>query len=217
MRKLAVLTERTRLAREFHDDLGGQLVLINLNLQLVEDLIADDPQAALAQLVTTREQLHITWRSLITAADATLTITGTSLPTALHDLVEQCRSFTPAHVGLHIAGGLEGLSDAAACTIYRAAQEGLTNACKYATQAQTIGLVVACGSDGVSITVCDDGRPCEAAPVSRRLPAMGIDGGFGLVGLRERAELLHGMMDAGPLPQGGFQLHLRLPAETARS
>lgn len=214
LRALAVAAERTRLAREFHDDLGSQLVLINVQLQVAEELIEEEPGAALEQLVATREQLRTAWRSVLAAADATLTIDGPSLEPALRELIAQCRPLTSARIGLHIAGMLQTLHPPVACTIYRAAQEGLTNACKYA-RAQHIVIIVAQDSTQVTVSVCDDGYELPAAradePSDDGAPLLGIQGGFGLTGLRERAALLGGSLNAGPLPNQGFGLHLTIP------
>lgn len=205
VRTLAVAAERTRLAREFHDDLGSQLVLINLQLQMAEELIEEDPDAALSQLHATRQLLHQAWQNVFNAADAALLIDGSSLGPALHDLVAQCRLGASARISLYIAHPLDELSPAVACTIYRAAQEGLANACKHA-RAGEIALLLDCAEGEVNLSICDDGQgQPESTVVS--------SGGYGLRGLRERAEMLSGQVFAGPLPGRGFGLFVRLPID----
>jgi signal transduction histidine kinase len=127
-RALAVAVERTRVAREIHDDLGHRLVLLNVQLQLVDDLIAEDPSAALDQLCSTREQLRDAWSSVLDTADAVLALDGATLVPALGRLVDQCRTLTAMRINLRIIGDLVYLDPAVACAIYRAVQEGLTNA-----------------------------------------------------------------------------------------
>ncbi|NTW98302.1 MAG: two-component sensor histidine kinase, partial [Oscillochloris sp.] len=131
-RTLAVTAERSRLAREFHDDLGSRLMLINLQLQLAEELISESSEQALAQLQASREQLRDAWRSVLSVADAELPLTGGTLGAALEDLAAQCRHSASVSVHLRADAGLEDLCPTVACTIYRAAQEGMANACKHA-------------------------------------------------------------------------------------
>ncbi|NTW01290.1 MAG: two-component sensor histidine kinase [Oscillochloris sp.] len=214
VRTLAVASERSRLAREFHDDLGSRLVLINLQLQLVEELVAEGSEDALAQLQTSREQLRAAWRSVLAVADAELPLTGGSLGAALTDLATQCRRSTAAMVNLEVDNGLENLDPAVACTIYRAVQEGMANACKHARSNQ-ISVQISLNTSHATAVVINDDRPAGNVP-STRTESEATRGSYGLVGLRERAEALGGGMDAGPLPNGGFRLMLVLPVEGDR-
>jgi signal transduction histidine kinase len=211
VRTLAVARERSRLAREFHDDLGSRLMLINLQLQLAEELAGEDADSALAQLQTSREQLHAAWRSVLSVADAELPLDGTTLTAALHELVGQCRRSAAAAIDLLLDGPLDELPLVVACTIYRAAQEGLTNACKHARASQ-IGLQIRTEAGYVIVTVLNDDRR-DLAPPLPSAGAASFQGSFGLVGLRERAEDLGGGVEAGPLPEGGYRMRLVLPAE----
>lgn len=199
VRALAVAAERTRLAREVHDDLGSRLMLINLQLQLAEDLAGEDADAALEQLRSSREQLRGAWRGVLAVVDAELPPGFDDLPQALADLA--------AYVGvasLAIEGELHDLPAPVAATVYRSVQEGLTNARKHARPARVEVRVVAV-TGYVTVTVSNDGA---SAPCAER-----ADAGFGLVGLRERAEALGGGIEAGPTPEGGWRLRVLLPTE----
>ncbi len=205
---LGVAIERTRVAREIHDDLGHRLVLLNVQLQLVDDLIAEDPAAALNQLCSTREQLHEAWSSVLGTADLALALDGTTLVPALARLVDQCRTLTSMRITLRLIGDLVDFDSAMACAIYRAVQEGLTNTYKYA-QAQQADVVVYCDDVVVQVRVRDDGRGTSSFVATDIVP--GAEGHFGLVGLRERAELLGGSVEAGPQPEIGFELIMTIP------
>ena len=208
VRALAVGLERTRLAREIHDDLGHRLVLLNVQLQLVDDLIEEDAHAALEQLESTREQLREAWSGVLQTADARLALDGAGLAAALDRLVGHWRTLTCMRVSLRTIGDLTCFDPAAACAAYRAVQEGLTNACKYA-QARQLDVLVYCDDVVGQVRVRDDGS--GGADVAPSPCIAEASGHFGLVGLRERAEQLGGSVEAGPLPEGGFELSMTIP------
>jgi signal transduction histidine kinase len=210
VRTLAVAGERSRLAREFHDDLGSRLVLINLQLQLAEELLAEGSDAALAQLQVSRDQLRAAWRSVLASADAELPVSGANLGEALVDLATQCRRSASVDVELWADDGLAELSPTVACTIYRAVQEGMANACKHARPGR-IDVQISLSASHVTATVLNDDRPAE--PGSAAVRAAAPQGSYGLVGLRERAEAVGGGIEAAPLAEGGFRLRMVLPIE----
>ena len=204
---LAIAAERSRLAREFHDDLGSSLVLINLQLQLADELAQEDPKAALETLETSREQLRKAWQSLLTAADAGLPVDGAILAMSLQQLCKQAQQ-AGLQIDLQIDGDVTAINPVLACTVYRVVQEGLTNAGKYAL-GSTVTIAVRASADVLSVTISDTGAvkvPTNQAPV-------GINGSFGLMGLRERVELLEGGFEAGPLSNGGFRIQVVLPVD----
>jgi signal transduction histidine kinase len=92
-------------------------------------------------------------------------------------------------------------------TVYRIVQESLTNVLKHAGPAAvTVELDF---SDGVAVTVTDDGRGASAA-------LTGIPGaGRGTTGMRERAAALGGKLSAGPKPGGGYRVHATIPLENS--
>lgn len=204
---ITVATERSRLAREMHDDLGSKLVLINLELQLAAELAAEDPAAARDHLANSRELLRSAWRSLLAVADAELSVQGQSLMTGLHQLALHCAHSTRTRVELEVQGSLDQVPPSVAHCIYRTVQEGLTNACKHARASMIEAQVKAEGSY-VVVTITNDEQP------DRALPTIDLgSGSFGLIGLRERAEALGGGLEAGPLPEGGWRLRLVLPID----
>ncbi len=200
VRALAVAAERSRLAREVHDDLGSRLMLINLQLQLAEELAEEDADAALAELQGSREQLHAAWQGVLAVVDAELPLGCDELPAALAELAAQAGG-----ARVTIDGELDELPPPVAATVYRSVQEGLTNARKHARPGR-IEVRVASAGGYVTVTVTNDGDPADEGGDAGR-------GGFGLVGLRERAEALGGGIEAGPTADGGWRLRVLLPAE----
>lgn len=90
---------------------------------------------------------------------------------------------------------------------YRVVQEALTNALKYATGEPT-RVVLRHGGEHLGIEVATDGP--AAAPAPRRPD---LSGGRGLAGLRARVRLLDGELEAGPRPEGGFEVRATIPSQ----
>jgi signal transduction histidine kinase len=94
-------------------------------------------------------------------------------------------------------------------TMYRMVQEGLTNVRKHAAGARA-EVRVAYGAGGITLTIRNG---AATAPLDATLAATGS--GTGLLGLRQRVELIGGTFEAGPCTGGGFELNARLPIGTA--
>jgi signal transduction histidine kinase len=89
---------------------------------------------------------------------------------------------------------------------FRIVQEALTNVLRHA-EATRAGVVVRHLPDAIEIEVVDDGRGAPPRAVAARGP------GLGLIGMRERAAVLGGHLDAGPTAHGGFRVHAVLPVD----
>ena len=92
-------------------------------------------------------------------------------------------------------------------TLYRLAQESVTNALRHARHATSVQVVVTGDDDSVRLTVWDDGDPRPAGVVS--------SSGFGLLGMAERARLLGGTLEAGPARDRGWTVVAELPRLSA--
>jgi signal transduction histidine kinase len=88
-------------------------------------------------------------------------------------------------------------------------QESLTNSRKHATDVTRVEVSVSAKGGAVHIRVADNGRGTRQAPV-------GGSGGYGLVGMRERVELLGGTFTAGSRSGGGWEVRARLPISTSK-
>lgn len=201
--------ERNRIAAEMHDALGHRLSLLAATAGAVEYRPDAPPEqlAAAAGRVRTGaadalEDLRRLVRLLRGGVDQL------APPPTLRDipgLVDAARSVGTAVVldrsDDRAAAGHDDAepSPPVATAAYRVVQEGLTNARRHAPGA-AVRITVTTGADEVRVVVADDG------------PARAADGapGTGLVGLRERVELLDGTLDAGRSP-AGFVLEARIP------
>ena len=118
---------------------------------------------------------------------------------------------TPVEVD--VTGDVAAVPPAAALTAYRIAQEALTNSVRHAPGARA-RVAMRVSADGVRIRVTDTGRPRGSAGPARPVSAAGDAAGtahLGIVGMRERAAVFGGTLDAAPLPGGGFQVTAFLP------
>jgi len=200
--ELAMEKERTRLAREIHDSLGHYLTAINIQLEAARAVQADEtaPVAALLERAQalTKEGLQEVRRSV--AALRASPLADKPLPLLIETLAEGCRT-SGIETTCTIAGTPRPLPPAFELALYRAAQEALTNVRKHA-QAQHAEVTLTYAADSVHLRVEDDGvGSAEHA------------GGFGLVGLRERVQLLGGALEIASVPGAGFVLEITLREE----
>ena len=111
-------------------------------------------------------------------------------------------------VELVVEGGERTLPQGLDLAAYRVVQEALTNTLKHAAGA-TATVRVAYHRESLELTVSDTGRGAPTPPAAPRWER----GGHGLVGMRERAEIYGGRLEAGPGPDGGFLVSARFPLE----
>lgn len=204
VRELSISEERTRMAREIHDSLGHYLTAISLQLDAAGKTIIKGPERARGQVDKARglasEALSEVRRSV--RALKPLAVEERSGTGAFRALV---RSFegTGFVVSFGVKGEERELSSERELVLYRALQEGLTNASRY-SQAHRVSSLLFFEPEGVRLEVADDG---EGAPEGF------MEGGFGLSALEERVEALGGSMRAGNAAEGGFLLEVGLPTD----
>jgi signal transduction histidine kinase len=190
----AALAERGRVARELHDVLAHSLSALALQLEGTR-LLAQD-RGADPEVVDGLERAHhLAVSGLSEARQAIATLRGDDLP-AIEDLAH---GFPNANVT--VTGTPRDPSSEARLALYRTAQEALTNVRRHSAS-DRVELRLEYGDDGTTLVVQDHG---VAAPLLN-----GSDG-YGLTGMRERAELLGGRLQAGPTDDG-FKVELWLPA-----
>lgn len=204
--QLAAQDERARIAREMHDVVAHGLSVIVVQADGARYAATKDPERAVVALETISE----TGRESLTEMRRMLGLlrsevtSGTTPQPGLADL--------PHLVAEASAGGMRleadlpdpppPLSDGTALTVYRIAQEALSNVRKHAGDAR-VRLSLSVQGDEVRLDVVDDGR--GAAAIS--------DGkGLGLLGMRERVTVHGGTLSAGPVTGGGFAVSARIPA-----
>lgn len=199
--ELATVKERNRLAREIHDNLGHYLTAVNMQIEAALAVMESDRPRAKVSLTKaqtlTKEGLAEIRRSI--AALRAAPTEDRPLHEAITLLVEENRA---AGLDIHyqVEGSIRPCSAQVEMTLYRTAQEGLTNIRKHA-QATHAELELNYRSDQrVSLKVQDNG---EGKAVSK--------GGFGLVGIEERVKLLGGSVKVDAIQGQGFTLQVEIP------
>ncbi|WP_371782680.1 sensor histidine kinase [Streptosporangium subroseum] len=199
--------ERARIAREMHDVVAHKISLLVLHAGALEVSTPDDTTRETATLlrsigrealVNLREVLGVL-RSPYHAADAMLA--PQPVLEDLDRLLDQSRT-AGVPVTRHDEGDVRALPSTVERTAYRVVQEALTNIHKHAGNAAAQVTLRYLG-DHLKVTVSND-------PPERRADAL-PGSGTGLAGLRERVQLLGGTLEARPRPDGGFEVHARIP------
>jgi signal transduction histidine kinase len=197
---LAAANERNRLAREIHDTLGHYLTVIHVQLEAARAVIRADPDRGL--LAISRAQALA--KDGLTAVRQSVKALREDTPVA--GIAEQLASLVSAvrDEGLETSFAATGAPRAVraevALALHRTALEALTNVRRHAA-ATRVALTLNFRPEGrVHLRVEDDGRG-----------AGGLEGGFGLRGIRERAEQLGGTAVYRTAPGQGFALEMELP------
>jgi len=219
-----VTEERTRIARELHDVVAHQVSLMTVQAGAAKAVASQDPEGALRAMGAVEEagrQALDELRHLlgVLRPDADLDSLGPQPGLAdLPGLVEQVRG-----AGLEVSLATDGVSAELPARVdlfaYRIVQEALTNVLKHAGPGARTEVQLGTDRNGIVIEVLDDGHGSDKGSESasgRQLEDSDRQdrrSGHGIVGMRERALLLGGTLDARPRPGGGFQVVAHLPAE----
>ena len=209
--------ERQRIAREVHDVIAHSLAITMLHLTGARHILTRDPARA-AEALAQAEQLgrqsladiRRTVGLLAPASDGRAADGPAAPLPGAADIPELVADYQRAGMDVHLAveGDPARLPAAAGLELYRIAQEGLANAAKHAPGARvTVDLTI--GADSVMLRVQDDGPRTGAT-----LAVAAGGSGLGLVGMRDRAELLGGTLSAGP-SKGAWLVECTVPVGTA--
>jgi two-component system, NarL family, sensor histidine kinase DevS len=193
--------ERARWARDLHDSvlqgLGSRRVSLSSALKRGDRTVLEK---AVAEAIGDMDRDIDELRALITELrPATLDQLG--LRAALEDLAERVSSGAGIELTTGLSIGPERLDPELETVVYRLVQEALTNIAKHAA-ARHVTLQVAQGEERIDVLVSDDGAGFDP----------GADlGGFGLVGMRERVELVGGELQIGSKPGSGTRMVASVP------
>jgi signal transduction histidine kinase len=216
-----VIEERARIARELHDVVAHRVSLMTVQAGAAKAVAAEDPEGALRAMGAVEEagrQALDELRHLLGVLRPETDPDGLGPQPGLADLprlVEQTRG-AGLDVSLATNGVVAGLPARVDLFAYRIVQEALTNVLKHAGPGARTEVRLGIDRRGIVIEVLDDGsadKGLESVSGRRLEDSDRPDGrsGHGIVGMRERARLLGGTLDARPRPGGGFSVVARLP------
>lgn len=202
-----VVEERTRIARELHDVVAHRVSLMTVQAGAARTIATDDPEKAAAAMGAVEQA----GREVLGELRHLL---GVLRPDAEGGLFPQPGLIEIPHLvdefneaGLEVTLSVHGeeveLPVRVELAVYRIVQEALTNALRHAGPDARAMVRLQTNGEGVAIEVTDDG--IGAPP--------GVNGGHGIVGMRERAQLLGGSFHAGPGRRGGYSVSAYLPVE----
>jgi signal transduction histidine kinase len=202
--------ERMRIARELHDVVAHSMAMINIQATAAGMQLAADPASAAESIQAIRRASKSGLRELRAILEVLRQADGGS-PVPVPDMraitaLVEATSAAGTPTTLKSAGPPAPLPPPVALAAYRIVQESLTNVVRHAGR---VAATVALRLDGgyLYVDVINDGGTA---------PAACTDGtGAGLAGMRERAAVLGGTLDAGPRHGGGFAVHARLPVAAA--
>ena len=206
-----LLEERQRIARELHDVVAHHMSVIAIQAEAAPYKTADPPPelvesfgeiraSALAGLAELRRVLGV----LRTSGQETAPQPGLA---DLDALLDSARS-GGVSVTVTCSGNPVPLPEGVDLSAYRIVQEALSNAMRHAPGSH-VQVHVAYRPDGLALEVCNDAA--SAVPILAGIGDRAAGGGHGLVGMRERATMLSGSLEAGPTEDGGFQVTAVLP------
>ena len=195
----ATLEERTRIARELHDTLEQALAGLSLQLRALTDSFREMPAKSAEILKVARQMVqHGQDEARRTVRNLrTLALEQGGLPSALSTLAKSTSSGLPVKIGFEVIGTPVPLSSTVENHLLRVSQEAVTNALKHANP-NSIQISLHFEPEAVRLAVQDDGRGFDAAKASSS-----ESGHFGLLGMKERMEKIHGKLDILSSPGSG--------------
>ena len=219
--QIAAAAERARIARELHD-----VIAHNLSVMVAQadggayafDAAPAQSREALAEIGRTGRQALSEMSSLLgvlRTGPETPPLAPAPAADEIAQLVSQARE-----AGMRVSYTMEGaarpLPGGLSLAAYRIVQEALTNVRKHAGPEALAKVTLRYGHDDLLVRVTDDGAGADGTLPRYGGPQPAVTPGHGLTGMRERAAMYGGTVQAGPCPGGGFEVIARLPLPPAR-
>ncbi len=207
----AVLDERSRIARDLHDVVAHGMSVMVVQAGAAERLVTSEPDRATEAL----EQIQLAGREALTEMRRMLGVLRGETdemelmpqPT-MNDLDRVVRHCVDSGIPteLKIEGIRPARAVAAEVTSYRIVQEALTNVIRHAGRPARAAVKVTYAPEQIRVEITDDGAGATDDILRTSV-------GHGLIGMRERVDLFHGALHAGPRPGGGFRVSATIPLD----
>ena len=198
---LAISKERNRMAREIHDGLGHHLTALNMQIKAARAVLPSNYQRT-SELLENAESL--TQRALLDVRQSVSALRETgnsllSLPEQIQSALRVCEE-NGIEVRFQVVGEQREVPPQTSLTLFRCTQECANNALKHSRAAQVVVVLDYTSQGDVEFVFRDDG-----------VGSRDIEGGFGLIGMKERVSLLEGEMMIRTEVGRGFEVDIRLP------
>jgi glucose-6-phosphate-specific signal transduction histidine kinase len=198
-------SERKFLAHELHDELGQYLNAIKIDAVAIQQRAGDDASPRASAIISHADHVHGVVRDLVHRLRP-IGLDELGLRAALEHFLDDWRRRLPQlRIDVQLQGDLDGVGELLALALYRLLQEGLTNISKHARASHVeIRILRAAGTadDEVVFSLADDGGGADLGQNTV---------GLGLIGMRERVEMLGGEFQVTTAPARGFRLLARIP------
>ena len=211
--KLTVMqeAERKQLARELHDEMGQALTAISINLSAIAQALPTDCDPDINERLA--ESTLLTHQTLEQIRELSFNLRPTTLDdlglvSALQSYLKLYAKRVNIETDFEAINLEERLSPAIETALYRIVQEALTNVARHA-EATKVSLLLR-RQKSVFVYIEDNGRGFDMEEIAKR---EGVEGGIGLVGMRERVILLGGKINIESAPRHGAQLTIEIPLE----
>jgi signal transduction histidine kinase len=211
--RAAVAGERARIARELHDVVAHSVSVMVVQAGAAEEVLGADPGKArepLRSVQDTGRQALLELRRLLGVLRTDHSEAALAPQPGLDQVGGLAAQVQGAGVAVELCvdGDRDGIPAGVDLAAYRIVQEALTNVLKHATASHAV-VRVGYRPDAIELEVLDDGH----GPLGAGHDGAGT--GQGLIGMRERASLYGGVVEARPRAEGGFAVRARLPVRSA--
>ena len=216
-------SERKHLAQELHDEVAQSVTAIKSLALALPALSAEQSSQAASAIANGATELYDSMQAIVSRLRP-LAIDSLGLSAGLQDMVSQA-SRTPNSPKIELQMNRpEAVPDALRLTVFRIAQEALTNALRHAN-ARTIQIALNVSNEQIELSISDDGNGMRNGALDAALDAS-VDGaldealaaaeprGFGLRGMQERAEAVGGKLILANRLRGGVSLRAELPVQS---
>jgi signal transduction histidine kinase len=207
--QVVVLEERTRIARDIHDNLGHTLTAISIQLNKAEAFFKKDPEISMESITDARSSLH---EAML---DIRSTLDTLNAPFEDFDLRKQIQkslwSLKQAGISMtsDITGSIEGYNISVLLALYRFVQEGVTNILKH-SEARAVNLKIRFEDDRASAELSDDGVGFDPDALQNKENKISR---YGLTGLADRVNLVKGTFSIESRPGKGTCLRVNVPKD----
>jgi PAS domain S-box-containing protein len=197
--------EKTRIARELHDELGQLLTALKMDLSWLRERVVEREAAPRLEEMGRLLDQTVSSTRRISADLRPLMLDDLGLADAASWLVDDFgkRYGIASRIDIAADGGLEHLSKNVSTTVYRAIQESLTNIARH-SGAKNAWVVLAADNGSLEVEVEDDGRGIAPEDLAKARS-------LGLRGMRERIAFIGGSFEVARAPRGGTRLKIRVP------